>query len=358
MFTQFRKPMAVVSFSAFFFGFFSLTPMLHAQDADEKEKTAKKKYSKAGQVITLENDRFLTREESPVQLSAVYHYGNADKETTPVLLLHGDNGNHQDFTPLIGILSDNGYAVLAVDLRGQGKSTKRYELIPAKIETQIVPNGKLKTKLVPVPIVQAPPSRRLVEYHVADFKPEDYEGMVKADLPLWRYTLEKVHAEGMINLHRLAIVGVGRGAALAAYQTAVDWKNKNSDRFTKTLVMIAPTELNTRSDLSKGFANNKWMRTNLGILFAVPNEDSAGQGIAERIRNALLEKNEDETLEGNFLLINYPSTKTVQSGDGKTKTEMTMTEILTSSETKLGDIVYNFIDNRNQKLEIRWSKLK
>jgi pimeloyl-ACP methyl ester carboxylesterase len=315
----------------------------------------------------LESELFLTHDG--VRLAATYYYGNADKETVPVLVLHGDKGSRKDFIPLIDLLTNNGYAVLAADLRGHGKSTKRIEITPPQFETQVVTKQQnssgggrgQKPKIIPIQVMKAPASKKVVDYLAEGFQQEDYIKMAKFDLPLLRETLERVHVEGMVNLHRLVVVGVGRGAALAAYWTAQDWKDRDSDRFTKTLVMIAPTELDPRFDMSKAFSNNKWMKTHLVALFAIPNNDTLGMGIAEKIRAALLEKNEDEKLEANFEIINYPTTKTVKKDNNESKIEMTITETFTSGEAKLGSAVFNFIDNRNKAFtekEAKWSKLK
>ncbi|MDR0704079.1 MAG: alpha/beta fold hydrolase [Planctomycetaceae bacterium] len=359
MFTQFCKRFSVVLLPIVLLMFlFPASPLL-SQDAEKsgerpavKEKN-KKESPKKGRTQDLEGEMFLTQDK--VRLAATYYYGNADKETVPVLLLHGDKGSRQDFTPLIKLLTNNGYAVLAADLRGHGKSTQRIELIPTQVETQIV------TKQQNFSGFGRGLKPKIVDYLAEEFQPEDYVGMAKFDLPLLREILERVHVEGMVNLYRLAVVGVGRGAALAAYWTAQDWKDKDSDRFTKTLVMIAPAELDPRFDMPKVFANNKWMRTHLAVLFAIPNNDPLSQGIAEKIRNALLEKNADETLEANFEIVHYPATKTVKKDNNESKTEMTITEIFTSSEAKLGSTVFHFIDKRKKAFtekEARWSKLK
>ncbi|MDR1964095.1 MAG: alpha/beta fold hydrolase [Planctomycetaceae bacterium] len=373
MFARSRKQISVVLFPILLLGIFCLVPLpVQSQDAEKsddrpavKEKP-KKESPKKGLTHDLEGDLFLTQDK--VRLSATYYYGNADKETVPVLLLHGDKGSRKDFAPLIDLLINNGYAVLAADLRGHGRSVKRYEYKPPKFDIQMVSKNQnssgggrgQKPKYVPMQVLKEPASTKLIDYLAEEFQQEDYSRMVY-DVLFLRETLERVHAEGMVNLNRLVVVGVGRGAALAAWGTVQDWKDKDSDRFTKTLVMIAPTELDPRFDMPRAFSNNKWMRTNLAVLFAVPNNDVSGQGIAEKIRAALLEKNEDEKLEAHFEIVNYPTTKTVKTDKEESKTEMTIAETFSSGEAKLGKTVFNFIDNRNKAFtekEARWSKLK
>ncbi|MDR1142292.1 MAG: alpha/beta hydrolase [Planctomycetaceae bacterium] len=372
LFVRSCKPVFVVLFPILLL-LLSLTSPLPSQDAEKSEdrpvvrEKPKKESPKKGQTQDLEGDMFLTQDK--VRLSATYYYGNADKETVPVLLLHGDKGSRKDFNPLIDLLVNNGYAVLSADLRGHGKSVKRYEYTPPKIEPQVITEQRnssgggrgQKPKQTLVPVLKAPASIKLIECLEEEFQPKDYQDMAKFDLSLLRETLERVHAEGMVNLNRLTVVGVGRGAALAAFWARQDWQDKDSHRFAKTLVMIAPTELDPRFDMTKAFSNNKRMQTNLAILFAIPNNDTLGLGIAERIRSALLEKNEDEKLEANFEIVNYPTTKTVKTDKNESKTEMTIAETFSSGEAKLGSAVFNFIDKRNKgftEKEARWSRLK
>ncbi len=238
-----------------------LQTSLQAQEEDKratagaKREPTKKESAMKGQSRELEGDWFLTREDHPVKLSATYYYGNADKETTPVLLLHDAAGSRKDFMPLITQLTGAGYAVLAPDLRGHGQSVKRYEVTPPTVEmkTKTVARpgsgggGNRKPKVVADPVI-TPGSTKLVDYLAEDFQPIDYALMIRADVPLLMNTLEKVHAEGMVNLNRLVVIGVGRGAALASYIAAQNWKDKESDRFTKTLILIAPMDISAGVD--------------------------------------------------------------------------------------------------------------
>lgn len=347
--------------------------ILSAQDDDgdnrPNAKVKPKKESRMkGETRELDGDWFLTREDHPVKLNAMYFYGNADRETTPVLLLHDIGGKRQDFTPLIDLLVNNGYAVLAPDLRGHGKSTKRYEITQPKIEMKQVTkqrsgNDNRKPKVTYEPTVTEPGSKKLVDYLEEDFQPIDHAMMLRADLPLLHNTLKKVHAEGMCNMNRLVVVGVGRNAALAILWTAQDWKDKESDRFTKTLVLIAPAASGAGNlDFSKPLANNRLLQDNLSVLAAVPKNDSLAMGNAEKIQAGLLGKDmKDEEKASLFRIYPYSNEKTVKDEKGETTTTMSLAECFSSSQSKLGEAVFNFIDKRNKgfkEKENRWTKLK
>lgn len=320
-------------------------------EGDEKpvpRSSAKKDAPKKDQIQDLEGDRFVTRETSPVRMSATYYYGNADRETVPVLLLHGSGGSRADFAPFIDLLVKGGYAVLAVDLRGHGRSTKRLEREENTRPAQR--SGKTTTKLV--------------DYFADDFQPQDYIQMTNADLPLLRNALEQVHIAGMANLNRLVVVGIGRGAALAAYETTQSWKDRESGRFVKTLVMIAPTDLVTTGPTISKFLDNRLLRENVAVFTAVPQNDATCMEMVSKIRTVLLDKDAEKDsgdLKSKVPLYAYPATKTVRREGGDETVPMTTTEIFSNPTSNLGPILFKFINDRNQgfkSTEHRWSRLK
>ncbi|MGL4594330.1 MAG: alpha/beta hydrolase [Thermoguttaceae bacterium] len=311
---------------------------------------------------SLDGNRFCTYEPNPVNMAATYYYGNSDKETIPVLLLHGTNGSSQDFLPLIDVLTNNGYAVLAPDLRGHGRSTKRLEVFPPAYLAAmnnaannpalfVAAQNQMQQQLGNKPIVP-----KLVDYLAEDFQPSDYMAMLNADLPLFRKTLERVHEEGYINLNRLVIIGVDRGAALAAYQMMQDWKDKESPHYTRTLVLIAPMDVDSKAETAKLFTNKR-LQDNLSILFAIPEGDAMSMGIAQQIKTAILDKDIDkEEKKALFPLLTYPTRKVV---DEKNVT-MSIQEVLGSKETNLAQTILQFLNKRNAsfKTNFRWSRLK
>lgn len=346
----------------------SLTAQGDETERPEKPGKGKKEVSLKGQKKELEGDWFLTREDHPVKLSATYYYGNADKETVPVLLLHDVNGKREDFLPLIDRLVNSGYAVLAPDLRGHGKSTKRYEVTPAQFEVkrQTIPrtgggnSGNRKPRVVQGVVPTAPPTKKLVDYEAEDFDQKDYGLMLTADLPLLRNTLEKLHAEGMVNLNRLVVVGVGRGAALASFETVRDWKDKDSGRFVRTLVLIAPADMGPNYPTSRVFTNNRLVRDNVAVLTLIPQTDVISQGVATQIRNALLDKEAEDDpggMNSKFPVSTFPTER--KSGDSLVS--MSTVELFSSPDAALGKTVFEFIDARNKgfkEREARWTRLR
>lgn len=346
-----------------------------AEDDDEKPSRGKgkKELSLKGQITELENERFITREESPVKMSATFYYGNADKETVPVLLLHDIHGSRNDFRPLIDLLVNKGYAVLAPDLRGHGKSTKRYEYTPPKIEMRNTATRRNSSRNRQQPTLVEPESRKLVDYLADDFQPVDHALSYRNDLPLLRNTLKKAHSDGLINMNRLVVIGTGRNCSLAAYAASQDWLDKDSEKFTKTLVLIAPAMPaaipsgissagtgGATPDPQKFLGDNRGVREHLSILVAVPQNDRAGMQTAEKIREAIFsKKNTDESeIKQRFRIYPYSTEKAVKSGKDEATETMTFAETLKSN---LGKMILDFIDQRNKEFkekEARWTRLK
>ncbi|GHT28101.1 hypothetical protein FACS18942_08220 [Planctomycetales bacterium] len=361
-------------------------------------KKSKKESEHKGQSRELFGDWFITKEQNPVKMSAMYYYGDADKETTPVLLLHDIKGRGGEYSPLVKLLSEAGYAVLVPDLRGHGSSTKRYEI------TMPEAAGNQNRGRQPMP---QPQKKLNNEYKEESFQNEDYAQIFSADMPLLRKTLIGLHDEGVINMNRFVIVGAGRSAALAAIWAAYDWQNKDSDRFTKTLVLIAPsafmpgaelkslslTALNASqrqgtsmmtpavtaalADFTRGFRGNRFIPENLAVLTAVPQGDTQSAELAAKIRNIILDKDDKKADKGKdkdaekskeaeamFPLYTYPTQKKVKKDDGKETTEdMKFSEILSSGEAHLAQTVFSFINKRNETFQkennkYRWTRRK
>ena len=305
----------------------------------------------------------------PVLLTGAYYFGNADKETIPVLLLHGSNGSRRDFGELTNALTTAGFAVLTVDLRGHGKSVKRYEVKPMQYSIQQVAKSKnsrsggSKPKVTTDVVPTAPASRRLVEFKDkdAEIMPKDYIDMARYDLPAIRDELLNYHDDGLCNMNRLVIIGIDRGAALAAYQAMQDWRDKSSPQLTKTLILIAPTDLDVSIDTAKCFHDNKLMSNRLAALFVNPQGDPSAQALCGKIRSELLGKNAgDEAVEARFQLFSYTGEKKVKTDKGETTAPMTWPETFANKEQGVTQKIVEFINNRfkDKEKEARWSRIK
>ncbi len=159
-----------------------------------------------------------------VYLKAIYYKGNADKSTTPVILLHDFNGKKEDMIPIAEKLAAKGMAVLLPDLRGCGES------VTALIEDYSAGGNR--------------PFIRENEYLIAHFNETDFDGMKNYDGLLWFQFLVGLHNDGKLNIRQLVILGNGLSASIAANWIQNDWQNPSAKRghFTKGLLMISPME--------------------------------------------------------------------------------------------------------------------
>ena len=127
-----------------------------------------------------------------VRLNVVYYEGTEGEATVPVIVLHDwqEKEEGSTYETLAEYLQDNGYAVLLPDLRGHGSSTTQ----------------KLKGR-----------SRTLEPNKV---RPEN---VVAGDMEAIRMFLLKENNANKLNIAATTLIGVGKGAILAAGYAIYDW---------------------------------------------------------------------------------------------------------------------------------------
>ena len=298
----------------------------------------------------------LTKKFYQPKLTSTYFYGNADKETVPVLMLHGKDGSRDDLRPLADALAKQGYGVLLPDLRGHGKSNQRFEVTYPQFDLMVStqtkdngPRGRTTTKKEMVPVIKTQGSIKLISYNENDVVPQDFLMIMKNDMPLYRDSLLDLHEAGYVNMNQSVIIGVGRSAALAAGQAVNDWKTKDDDKFTKTLVLIAPEDIDPRFDTSKLFENLKPFRDNVSILFVIP-EGSANDTLVEKIRGVIIGKEKDtEVIAARLPVFRY----------APKEPNMPVKQVLESKDTKVLNSIVTFLQTRKESFQDknRWSKL-
>lgn len=165
-----------------------------------------------------------------VMLRGMYFAGAARKgstqakQTTPVVMLHDFKGTRATFAPLAQALLAPGdgnaerpyFAVVIVDLRGHGESTK-----------QLTGDGGV-TDLDP-----------------AKLGKEGLEAMATRDMEAIRDFLVDKNDAGELNLNKLCLVGSGMGASVAVNWAAHDWAAPplavgKQGQDVKGLVLISP----------------------------------------------------------------------------------------------------------------------
>lgn len=176
--------------------------------------------------VEAENVKLQTRDG--VELSATYYPSpNAKdptlgKQVTPVVLLHDEKDTQGMFSSLAAKLQAMGrgrdeptFAVMTVDLRGHGASTR-----------QTAPNGQTR------------------QLDAAKLGRGDILAMA-LDMEAVRGFLVGKNDEGELNLNKLCLVGVGLGATVAVNWAAKDWSAPplligKQGQDVKALVLVSP----------------------------------------------------------------------------------------------------------------------
>lgn len=171
------------------------------------------------------------RTKDGVQLAITYYPSSlrpgmpGAKQVTPVVLLHDHKNTRAIFGPLAARLQmppDNdperpSFAVVAVDLRAHGDSTK-----------QFYPDGTQQA------------------LDAAKIGRADIYSMASLDMEEVRRFLVTKNDEGALNLNKLCLIGSGMGSNVAANWAAQDWLAPplavgKQGQDVKALVMISPT---------------------------------------------------------------------------------------------------------------------
>lgn len=218
--------------------------------------------------VSAEDVTLLTQDG--VQLVATYFpsprpRGKADpKQVTPVVLLHDYKSTRAVFYPLAQRLTapkDNdepGFAVLTVDLRAHGDSTK-----------------------------QTLPDASTIDLDSSRLRRQDFMAMAEFDMEAIRSFLVSKNDQGELNLNKLCLVGSGMGASIAANWALKDWTAPplaivKQGQDVKAIVLISPSwSFNGLSfQAPMRFAP---LKQNVAWLLMCGGEDTKAQGDLRRI---------------------------------------------------------------------------
>ncbi len=165
-----------------------------------------------------------------VQLKATYYPGAARKgstqakQTTPVILLHDFKGTRAVYSQLVAKLQASAepgvehpyFAILAVDLRAHGASTKQFS-----------------------------PDGAVTDLDAAKLSKEGLFAMASLDMEAIRSFLVDKNDAGELNINKLCLVGSGMGASVAVNWAAIDWAAPplavgKQGQDVKAVVLISP----------------------------------------------------------------------------------------------------------------------
>ncbi|MBI2825138.1 MAG: alpha/beta fold hydrolase [Planctomycetia bacterium] len=249
-----------------------------------------------------------------VVLRATYWPGTRDKESVPVILLHGYGGSRQDFHGLAELLQQKGFAPIALDLRGHGDSTQIKE-VRKPLQASTMPSAHFPAMI------------------------EDVEAVKQ-------FILAKNNA-GQLNIDKLCIVGTEMGALVGANWAITDWDwpelavgKQGQD--VKAMVLISPPEKFKGLRMAEPLGDRA-VRSQLSYYIAVGKEDPAAVRDATKIYTSLARYHpQPSKIENKDLFF-----------DATMPTKLQGTKLL-DNEFKLPDRIVEFLEARGANQPYPW----
>jgi pimeloyl-ACP methyl ester carboxylesterase len=187
------------------------------------------------------------------------------RETVPIILLHGWQGQGGEYAFLAKGLQTYGHAVAVPDLRGHGRSVGRRK-----------PDGDFMTIKFDDP----------KNYGALELK-----NMVN-DVEAVKSFLMKKNNEGEVNISMLCVAGAEFGCALAVNWAVLDWSWPATPAFkqgqdVKALILLSPSQKNPKGYQCTQALNNPVIKTELSALIAVGQSEREPFSEAKRIHGRL-----------------------------------------------------------------------
>ena len=288
-----------------------------------------------------------------VLLTGAFYPGHADKDTVPVILLHGQGKNREEFAPLIEEMKKRGYAILTFDFRGHGESTTRFPNPREQMQDQAMrtPNPGMPNPgmmVQPQMPVRPPQPPRPVEYLERNFKRVDYENMYKFDsLPFYRFLVQQNNEE-KLNLNKLVIIGADMGGTVGGRMTTQLWANSRGKNV-RSLVIISPNYDPFSKALLK---DTKCFHKDVPLLMIVGQLDRQARENALNLREDILgkERKRDDnptSMSSPVPIAEFPSER--QGG-----------ELLRESKLGIPQKIADYIDEtfaKHKEKDLKWRKM-
>jgi len=154
-----------------------------------------------------------------VDLNAYYFPSDQGKQAVPVIVLHEWKGQAGPYARLCLALQDAGFAVLALEYRGHGKS-RTY---------------------------RNPRTGSEEEFDLSKMGRRDFESIIAFDMEEAKQFLKDENNAERLNLNALAIIGVEEGCLIAAHWAVKDWRfpsvgSRKQGQDVKAVVYISPVK--------------------------------------------------------------------------------------------------------------------
>jgi len=265
-----------------------------------------------------------------VHIVCTYYPGDGVRghDTVPIIMVHGEKENRHEFQSLAIYLQRRHHALIALDLRGHGDSTRTNN-----------PNFKLDAEKM-----------TLDQYMLMSAVKIDEFG-VKGDLEKAKNFLLTEHDAERLNIYKLCLIGSEMGCIVAMNWATIDWEIPSSNTVmqgqrVKAIVLLSPKERykNLRaSDSYKSTAMRRW----ISFYIAVGASEEARLKEAEKIDKALKrDRQNPANPEDQMVFFNR-----------KLDTRLQGTQLL-GEGLHVEKQIAEFIDLRVEQLQIPWKRRK
>ncbi len=208
---------------------------------------------------------------------------SSGKFVVPIIMLHGWEGQGSEYADLAKVLQSWGFASIAPDLRGHGRSVSRKK-----------PNGEDEV------------------VKVDDLTPLDLDGMVNDVEAVKKWLVEK-NNKAELNVEMLTVISAEVSTIVAMNWAALDWNwpmagGVKQGQDVKALILLTPQQTFKRMNCSKAMATPV-ISKGLSIMIAVGDQKASDLSEAKRIQSRLervrppVPKEEIEQKQDLFLII-------------------------------------------------------
>ncbi|MEM8677713.1 MAG: alpha/beta fold hydrolase [Planctomycetota bacterium] len=214
--------------------------------------------------LTPENIILTTRDG--LELKGRYFPGRHERETIPVIILHGWDERGSTYEALAKQLQSEeygGHAVFVPDLRGHGGSNRLAD----------------------------PKRNRVKELSADKLSKADLLAMIEYDLDTVKNFLMEKHNEGELNIDMLSVIGSEEGGVLAAHWAAHDWSwpplaGTRQGQDVKGLVLLSPPQ-NVKGLSAREAVPLPGMKQDISVMVIVGRTGRRAASHAKRLHGAL-----------------------------------------------------------------------
>lgn len=196
-----------------------------------------------------------------VSIRATWYAGTLKKQTVPIIMIHGWEGNRGEYDALARGLQSLGYAVICPDLRGHGQST-----------VLKLPGGQTK------------------ELKAESLRPAEVGGVLFDIEACKKFLMEKNNA-GELNIEQLCVIGAEFGCVVALGWAYGDWTAPILPAFkqgqdVKALVLLSPMQAFKGLSIKEALSHPV-IRGQLSMMIVAGKQDSKSYSEARRMNDSM-----------------------------------------------------------------------